>query len=163
MSASTTKPTVAEQRAMKKAEDEAKAQGSATPPDATTSQDTDEETSVGEPRSHRIHFVNDGFTTMGQVFYRGQELHVIEGSAEWTRIADTKGRTFFDLAEDESEQIVRYGEVKFRPGPWPHESFTAEDVARMQQEANTTADPEEAMRLRKRASRLSDSITPPGS
>lgn len=124
---------------------------------------SDSQPSATSDEVHVIHVVEDGFTALGKVWYRGEEIRVAEGSDEWRQITDTKGKTFYDLADDEAEQIARYGKVLFRSGPWPHERLTAEDIERMEMEANRASDPEEANRLRKRAQRLAAEVAPPGS
>lgn len=157
--ASTTKTDVAAKRAA------ARQQAPEQPNEAVTTEPESENTQAkADDRGtlHHIHFVSDGFTTLGQVWYRGQELKMREGDDDWKRVSDSKGRTFFEVAEDEAEQIARYGEVKFRPGPWPHQTFTADDIAAMEREADRSDDPEEAIRMRKRAHRLATEAVPPG-
>jgi hypothetical protein len=71
-----------------------------------------------------IHFVGDGFTALGQIWYRGQELEFTPGSGAYQDTCDRSGRSWLELREDESTQIEKYGEVMFRPGPWPGKSYT---------------------------------------
>jgi hypothetical protein len=68
--------------------------------------------------SRVAHVLEDGFTTLGRVWYRGEEISVEVGSEDWELTADPgTGRSWFDMGEDEQEE--RYGRVMFRPGPWP--------------------------------------------
>lgn len=66
-----------------------------------------------------IHFVEDGITALGVVWYRGQELEFEPGSPAYLDTCDRNGRSWLALADDESAQIDRWGKVKFRRGPWP--------------------------------------------
>ena len=72
------------------------------------------EASVG--KLHHIHFVEDGFTAMGEVYYRGQELTVVEGSSEWEQCSDKKGKSWLNYTR--RDQLLTYGKVFFEPGPW---------------------------------------------
>lgn len=72
-----------------------------------------------DPNSVLIHFVDDGFTAFGSIWYRGQELAVKRDSDHWNESVDTKGASWLDLTE--ADQQRRYGRVYFREGPWPHE------------------------------------------
>lgn len=64
-----------------------------------------------------IHFVEDGLTAQGQLWYRGQEIEVTVGDKSWNDSLDRNGKSWMALTEN--EQIDRYGSVKFRRGPWP--------------------------------------------
>lgn len=66
-----------------------------------------------------IHFLDDGFTALGKVWYRGQELEFTPGSGAYNDTRDRNGKSWLDLAGNDFEQIRRYGKVMFRPGPWP--------------------------------------------
>jgi hypothetical protein len=59
-----------------------------------------------------IHFVADGFTAFGQVWFRGQEMEIGPGHPRWA-----EARRWITLSR--FEQIDRYGEQKFDFGPWP--------------------------------------------
>lgn len=64
-----------------------------------------------------IHFLKDGFTAGGQLWYVGQEFRVRLGSPEHEAQKDRNGNCWFEMSE--LDQIARYGEVYFKPGPWP--------------------------------------------
>ncbi len=66
-----------------------------------------------------LHFLEDGFTTLGKVWYRGQELEFTRGSAAFLDTFDRNGRTWLDLVDNEFAQVEKYGKVMFRRGPWP--------------------------------------------
>ncbi len=73
----------------------------------------------GDKGNILIHFVEDGFTALGVVWYRGQEVEFEPGSPAYNDTCDRNGRSWLALADDESAQIDRWGKVKFRRGPWP--------------------------------------------
>jgi len=70
-----------------------------------------------------IHFLEDGFTVLGQVWYRGQELEFEPGSPAHQDTYDRTGRSWLDLRNDEFAQAARWGKVMFRNGPWPGKSL----------------------------------------
>jgi hypothetical protein len=59
-----------------------------------------------------IHFVADGFTAFGQVWFLGQELEIGPDHPRWA-----EARRWITMSR--FEQIERYGGHKFDPGPWP--------------------------------------------
>jgi hypothetical protein len=59
-----------------------------------------------------IHFVADGLTAFGQVWYRGQELQIGPDHPRWA-----EARGWITLSR--FEQIERWGMQKFDFGPWP--------------------------------------------
>lgn len=63
-----------------------------------------------------IHFVEDGFTGFGVIWYRGQELEVAVGSPRWHEGWETGVKW---LQWQDAEQMARCGKVYFRRGPWP--------------------------------------------
>lgn len=71
-----------------------------------------------------IHIVENGFTALGQIWFRGQELEFDPSGKAYADTRDKYGRSWLDLRGDESGQIERYGEVKFRAGPWTGRSYT---------------------------------------
>lgn len=66
-----------------------------------------------------IHFLADGFTAMGQIWYRGQEVEFVVGSQAHTDQIGRDGKSWLDLASDPAAQYARWGEQKFALGPWP--------------------------------------------
>lgn len=78
-----------------------------------------------------IHFLEDGFTAFGVVWYRGQELAVPIGSPRWEQ-----GKRW--LIWQDAEQMERCGKVYFRRGPWPGKKSYTEALGGFEQ--LTTAD-----------------------
>lgn len=60
-----------------------------------------------------VHFVDDGFTIGSKVFYRGEEAHLDEATANLST----------------NQQRLRYGRVMFGKGPWQGEGFDLNDPA----------------------------------
>ncbi len=75
-----------------------------------------------------IHFLEDGFTALGNVWYRGQELEFAAGSGAYQDTCDRNGNSWLSLRGDDMAQIRRFGKVMFRPGPWPGLKLTEADV-----------------------------------
>jgi hypothetical protein len=59
-----------------------------------------------------IHFVADGLTACGQVWYRGQELAIGPEHPRWPEVVGW-------ITLNRWQQIERWGEHKFDFGPWP--------------------------------------------
>jgi hypothetical protein len=93
------------------------------------------ESSDSSSESVLIHFVVDGFTAQGAMWYRGQELEFDLNSRAYQETRDRNGESWVHLTE--ADQIKRYGKVFFRPGPWPFDTWD-----------NTTAAAAEARRGR---------------
>lgn len=70
-----------------------------------------------------IHILEDGFTALGQVWYRGQELEFTPGSPAHRDTFDRNGNTWLDLRDKDFAQVERWGNVMFRSGPWPGKSL----------------------------------------
>lgn len=66
-----------------------------------------------------FHFLEDGFTALGQIWMRGQELEFVVDSEEHNATKDRSGMSWVDLVGDEFAQAQKYGKVMFRKGPWP--------------------------------------------
>jgi hypothetical protein len=81
------------------------------------------ETPTADGENILIHFLEDGFTALGQVWYRGQELEFTKGSAVYRDTCDRNGRSWLDLCRDDFAQVERYGRVMFRSGPWGGKSY----------------------------------------
>jgi hypothetical protein len=103
-----------------------------------------------------VHFIEDGFTALEKVWYRGQDFSITVGSPEWNLTVDKVGNTWLDMTED--EQIQRYGRVMFRIGPWK-----GKGVALMTEEeylaALSDSDQEAIKKFEKQRQRLA---APPG-
>jgi hypothetical protein len=79
---------------------------------------------IAEKDAVTIHFVEDGFTALGRVWYRGMELTLGRSSPGWNAALDREGNGWFQMPEDEQDR--RFGKVMFRPGPWPGEPWSEE-------------------------------------
>ncbi len=65
-----------------------------------------------------FHIVRSGWTWAGQVWYRGQEISLEEGTPRWD-----EAQRFINWSE--AEQMERYGCIRWRLGPWPfRKSYT---------------------------------------
>lgn len=82
-----------------------------------------------------INFVQDGMTAFGRIFYRGQELTIERGSAEWERTLDEEGNSWLEM--DEDAQNDRWGERFFRPGKWTGKGFDVADPELTEEERAT--------------------------
>lgn len=58
-----------------------------------------------------VHFLEDGLTLLGKVWYRGEELTINPGTENWAAAASI-------LELDEFAQEERWGKRFFRPGVW---------------------------------------------
>lgn len=75
-----------------------------------------------------IHFIEDGFTAQGRVWYRGQELAVVVGSEEWNDTCDRDGTSWLSFTE--ADQLERYEKIYFRRGEWPgKKTYTAAEFS----------------------------------
>src|SRR4030095_14516894 len=73
-----------------------------------------------------IHILEDGFTVLGKVFYRGDELEFIPGSQAYNDTKDRNGVSWLDVGlEDEYAQVDKWGKIMFRRGPWPGKGYAA--------------------------------------
>jgi hypothetical protein len=70
-----------------------------------------------------IHFLEDGMTANGQVWYRGQELEFVPGSQTYRDTFDRNGNSWLDLRNNEFAQVDKYKKIMFRSGPWPGRSI----------------------------------------
>lgn len=75
-----------------------------------------------------IHILEDGFTALGQIWYRGQELEFEVGSQAYKDTFDRRGQTWLSLAGDDGAQIDKWDRVMFRVGPWPGRSLSQSKV-----------------------------------
>lgn len=60
-----------------------------------------------------IHFVADGFTWAGKVWYRGEQLEIGPEHPRWESAVGW-------ILLDKRQQVERYGRVIFDTGPWPY-------------------------------------------
>lgn len=58
-----------------------------------------------------VHFVEDGLTLLGKVWYRGEELTINPGTNQWEEAHAV-------VSLDEYKQEERWGRRFFREGPW---------------------------------------------
>lgn len=82
-----------------------------------------EPASPGADGNIRIHFLEDGFTALGQVWYRGQEIEFEPGGRAYADTCDKFGRSWLEMRADEFAQVERFGKVMFREGPWPGKGY----------------------------------------
>lgn len=64
-----------------------------------------------------INFVEDGFTKLGRVWFRGEHLTLNPGTPQWEDAMDAPTGKVFALLTEE-EQIARWGKRYWRPGIW---------------------------------------------
>ncbi len=81
------------------------------------------EEAVAEGETILIHFVADGLTALGHIWYTGQELEFTVGSQAYKDTCDRNGRSWLTLRDDPEAQEARWGHVKFRSGPWRGASY----------------------------------------
>lgn len=70
-----------------------------------------------------IHFLEDGLTVLGHVWFRGQEIEFQPGGRAFRDTCDRHGRSWLELVDNEFGQVDRWGKVMFRRGPWPGKSW----------------------------------------
>lgn len=76
-----------------------------------------------------IHFLEDGFTCSGRVWYKGQELEFDVPGLAYTDTLNTLGVSWLDMAGDDAAQMAHYGKVWFRVGPWPGNDWDDSEAA----------------------------------
>jgi hypothetical protein len=98
-----------------------------------------------------FHVLHDGFTVLGAVWYRGQEIAIKPGSAYDQLSTDTRGRRWYEMTNE--EQMTRFGQLMFGVGPWPYSAPTdaANDDAYIR--ALNSSDPEAMRRYEKEQQR----------
>lgn len=109
----TEKAAAAEAKAEEPTSESAQAQ--AAPPDLS-----DVEPDPAADDAVTIHFVEDGLTLFGKVWYRGEELTVRPGTQQWEEACDREGRMLLSMTE--TEQVLRWEKRFFAPGPWPYDN-----------------------------------------
>lgn len=75
-----------------------------------------------------LHFVEDGFTAAGRVWFSGDELEYDPESDAYKKTVDRRGFTWLSLVGKDREQVNRYGKVYFKPGPYTGPKFADMDV-----------------------------------
>lgn len=95
------------------------------------------EQSDGDDDSILIHFVADGFTTQGRLWYIGQELEFSVSGTAYEQTKDRFGNSWVHLTED--EQYDKYGKVYFRPGPWRGKDYDNDAAAVAERKRNRAA------------------------
>jgi hypothetical protein len=70
-----------------------------------------------------IHFLEDGFSALGRVFYRGEELEFEPGSQAYKDTCDKNGYSWLAFRHKEFDQVDRWGKIMFRNGPWPGRTY----------------------------------------
>lgn len=68
-----------------------------------------------------VHFLDDGFTALGRVWYRGEQITVSKNSKEW----EEDGRHWMKMTE--YDQIKKYGKRLFGHGEWPYSGYDLDD------------------------------------
>lgn len=71
-----------------------------------------------------FHFIEDGFSAWGEIWYRGQEVKIVKGSDAYNETVDREGNTWIDLVDKPGKQIARWKKIFLVPGPWEGEPWT---------------------------------------
>ncbi len=79
----------------------------------------DDSTPSKEEDTLLIHFTEDGFTALGVVWCKGQEVEFVIGSSAYEDTKDRFGKSWLDLVDNYSEQRRRFGRVMFSKGESP--------------------------------------------
>lgn len=69
-----------------------------------------------------FHVLADGFTVLGAVWYRGQEIGIRSGSTYDDLSTDKTGHRWYEMSDE--AQMDRFGQKMFGKGPWPYSSPT---------------------------------------
>lgn len=119
----------AEIREQVEAEVRAKVAADATlnPADATPISGADVDGDPTQQGSITVHFVEDGLTLLGKIWYRGEELTINPGTDNWAQASNV-------LVMDEYEQESKWGQRFFRNGPWRGKSLMDIDMSEMDDE-----------------------------
>ena len=89
-----------------------------------------------------IHLIEDGLSTHGVVGYRGQEFEFVLGSEQYLATQDRNGNSWLEYTD--RDQLLHWGRVMFRPGPWPgdvYEDAKALHAERLRARATPTLPP----------------------
>lgn len=93
--------------------------------------------STQEGESILIHFLEDGFTSQGRIWYRGQEVEFFIGSKAYEQTKNRYGRSW--LEDTEEDQYRRYGKLYWRRGGWPGHEYTDDEAAKAERKRNRAA------------------------
>lgn len=85
-----------------------------------------------------IHFLEDGMTALGKVWYRGDELEFAPDSQAYKDTFDRRGKSWLDLRHDEFAQADRWGRIMFRNGPWPGKTYKDGQYEPMRSDRDST-------------------------
>lgn len=102
-----------------------------------------------------LHFLEDGFTFGGVVWYRGQEVEFVVGSKAHRQQIDRFGHSWLDTVGDTAAQYRRWNKQYFALGPWPGQAWG--DTSRLSnpEEISQAEASAQAERRRGRAAPLS--------
>jgi len=117
-----------EQRRIKELEDQLARVNGAKDPET----EYDEVANPGDEKNILIHFVRDGFCELGTVWYKGQELELEPGTAQYN-----SAKSWANLESSEQEEF--YGEVYFRKGEWKGKNYEEEAAAKAERRRNRAA------------------------
>lgn len=73
-----------------------------------------------------IHFLVDGVTAFGRVFYKGEEIRIVEGTREYSLAFNIYDEFIFRLTPE--EQIAAWGVQRYGKGPWPYGGYEITDT-----------------------------------
>lgn len=114
-------------------------------------------TKPGDTSNILVHILEDGFTALGKVWYRGDELEFEPQGRAYKDTFNKRGETWLELRHNEFAQAERWGKVMFRNGPWPGKSYADGTFETLRSEkgdghipAPTLAEIEKAEALRKK-------------
>lgn len=102
----------------------------------------------------RIHFLEDGFTALNRVFYRGDELEFEYDSQAYKDTLNKHGKSWLDYRFDEFGQVDRWGRIMFRNGPWPGKTYAAGTWENLRNEKGEGIIPPPTEEMLARAERL---------
>jgi hypothetical protein len=66
-----------------------------------------------KPGVIKVYFLQDGFTALGEVWYRGQDTEVVVGSEDYEKTKNSQGDSWLDLISNPAAQKKKYGKVMF--------------------------------------------------
>lgn len=99
---------------------------------------------VKTPEGRVFHVLKDGFTVLGKVWYRGEEIVLDDAAYEETK--DMNGHSWADLTE--KDQYEKWDDLYFAPGPWPHKGYDLDDPSLTEEDRAKLRAAEEKRRQR---------------